>query len=308
MKLLGEPEPLIRARMIIVHTMDGFLRGTDSHFRNSSVFEAHFGIGGPADGPEFDGVIWQWVDTASQADANGHANDFAISIETSDGGEPSTPWSSRQLDALIRLINRLCELHAIPKRMVTAFNDPKGGLGWHAMFREWNPNGHACPGATRVDQLKTQVFPALAGQNEVGGGAGAPVEQEENPMAFTLSRPQGGYIVVQPDGGVFPGPPGSPAPFKGSLSRLDPPVKHNFPIVAGAWTPSGEGYWLVASDGALFAFGDAPPIVGANVEPLKGHVGRRRICGLVATGPKSVKLIAEEKREDFDFFDCTAPA
>jgi hypothetical protein len=31
----------------------------------------------------------------------------------------------------------------------------------------------------------------------------------------------------------------------------------NRPIVGMAATPSGRGYWLVASDGGIFAFGDA---------------------------------------------------
>jgi len=30
------------------------------------------------------------------------------------------------------------------------------------------------------------------------------------------------------------------------------------PIVALAPTPSGHGYWFVASDGGIFAYGDAP--------------------------------------------------
>jgi ribosomal protein L24E len=32
----------------------------------------------------------------------------------------------------------------------------------------------------------------------------------------------------------------------------------NRPIVGMAATPTGAGYWLVASDGGIFAFGDAP--------------------------------------------------
>ena len=32
----------------------------------------------------------------------------------------------------------------------------------------------------------------------------------------------------------------------------------NRPIVGMAATPSGHGYWLVASDGGIFSFGDAP--------------------------------------------------
>jgi len=31
----------------------------------------------------------------------------------------------------------------------------------------------------------------------------------------------------------------------------------NKPLVGGAETPSGQGYWMVASDGGIFAFGDA---------------------------------------------------
>lgn len=31
----------------------------------------------------------------------------------------------------------------------------------------------------------------------------------------------------------------------------------NAPIVGIAATPSGKGYWLVAADGGVFAFGDA---------------------------------------------------
>jgi hypothetical protein len=299
MKLLTDPTSAIRPRMIIVHTMDGFLGGTDSHFRNPDVeTEAHFGIGGPADPAGFDGVIWQWVDTEQKAEANGRANGFAISIETSDGGDPNTPWSSRQVDALVRLIDRLCRLHSIPKRLVTGFDDAAGGLGWHSMFREWNKNNHACPSDVRVNQLKTEVIPALDGNPN-------PPRDPEEIMPFTISRHQGGYIVVDGKGDVFPGPPDAPAPKKGSLPEL--PIVPSAPIVAGAWTPSGEGYWLIGSDGALFAFGDAPGILGSNDEPLRRHVGERRICGLVATGPRSVKIIAEEKAGDFDFFDATAP-
>ncbi len=121
-------------------------------------------------------------------------------------------------------------------------------------------------------------------------------------MPFTVLRPQGGYIVVQQDGGVFAF---DAAPFRESLPSLG--VTHGFPVVGGAWTPSGDGYWLVAGDGALFAFGDAPGILGSNVEPLRHHVGDRRICGLVATGPRSVKIIAQEAEGDYDAFEVTAP-
>ena len=34
-------------------------------------------------------------------------------------------------------------------------------------------------------------------------------------------------------------------------------IRLNQPIVGMAATPTGKGYWLVASDGGIFAFGDA---------------------------------------------------
>src|SRR5437763_13365650 len=43
------------------------------------------------------------------------------------------------------------------------------------------------------------------------------------------------------------------APFKGSTDA----TKLARPIVGMAATPSGQGYWLVASDGGIFSFGDA---------------------------------------------------
>ena len=51
------------------------------------------------------------------------------------------------------------------------------------------------------------------------------------------------------DGGVF----NFNAPFEGSMGG-----KHlNAPIVGIAATADGGGYWLVAKDGGVFAFGDA---------------------------------------------------
>ena len=62
-------------------------------------------------------------------------------------------------------------------------------------------------------------------------------------------RSEPGYWVVRANGSVnyFD------AANLGDLSRL----KLRRPIVGAAPTPDGRGYWLVASDGGVFAFGDA---------------------------------------------------
>jgi N-acetylmuramoyl-L-alanine amidase len=152
----------ITPRVVIVHTMVGSLLGTDNLFRNSSGLESHFGIGGPTDGADRDGAIFQWMDTDRRADANLDANDFAISIETSDGGDPSRPWSSKQLDALVGLIDALCDHYDIPRRICDRWDG--SGLGWHVMFGapgHWTPVSKTCPGPVRIAQLKNEVFPRV---------------------------------------------------------------------------------------------------------------------------------------------------
>ena len=176
MKLLNEPEPNMKPRMIIFHTLVGSLRGAENFFKKSTNLESHFGVGGSADG-DLDGAIWQFVDTEREADANRRANKFAISIETSDGGDPSRPWSPKQIDALLRLTRRLSTLHNIPLRVVTTWNDPVGGLGWHVMFGApgpWTPVAKSCPGPVRIAQLKNTVFPALGITGPIRGPSGFP--------------------------------------------------------------------------------------------------------------------------------------
>ncbi|MGH2690226.1 MAG: hypothetical protein ACRDKW_15680, partial [Actinomycetota bacterium] len=44
------------------------------------------------------------------------------------------------------------------------------------------------------------------------------------------------------------------AAFHGSTGS----IRLTQPIVAMTPTPSGNGYWMTAADGGIFAFGDAP--------------------------------------------------
>jgi len=79
-------------------------------------------------------------------------------------------------------------------------------------------------------------------------------------MAF--EDPTGGIAVVRPNGGVynFFG-----SQYHGSLGQINPALPPGgtnaatpaAPIVGGAYTKTGAGYWLVGSDGGIFAFGDA---------------------------------------------------
>ena len=90
---------------------------------------------------------------------------------------------------------------------------------------------------------------------------------------MTATQDQGGYWLVGSDGGVFNY---GDASFFGSTGSL----KLNAPVVGMASTPyspgaggapaspAGLGYWLVASDGGIFNYGDAGFFGSAGGTPL----------------------------------------
>jgi hypothetical protein len=49
-------------------------------------------------------------------------------------------------------------------------------------------------------------------------------------------------------------------------------MRLNRPIVGMAATPDGGGYWLVASDGGIFSFGDARFYGSAGFSPIPAPV------------------------------------
>lgn len=168
-------EPAIIPTQVVFHTMvvKGGLPSCDAYFRsgNSGGIESHFGVGGPWEGAQYDGAVWQWRDTELQADAQYHANVRAVSIETADAGNPSNPWSAKQLDTLIRLGRWLRFTHNIPARICPAWD--ASGFGWHTMWgapSNWTPVSKTCPGdhwenghtaGPRITQLKTIVLPKI---------------------------------------------------------------------------------------------------------------------------------------------------
>jgi hypothetical protein len=151
-------EPSIVPTVLIFHTMDGYLRGTEETFKQSGFHgtESTWGLGGPWDG-SLDGVLWQWQDTHRQADAQFEGNAYANSVETSDGKAYTHPWSSKQIAALIRLTVDWCKLTGNPCKLVTEPHEK--GLGYHAQFEIWNRDHHTCPGPVRLGQLRMTVIP-----------------------------------------------------------------------------------------------------------------------------------------------------
>lgn len=76
------------------------------------------------------------------------------------------------------------------------------------------------------------------------------------------------HVHVAVHRGTFLSHPAGTIPGGSTMPTDDPNRPNsNAPITGITATPSGKGYWIVAADGGVFAFGDAPFL--GNVEYLK---------------------------------------
>lgn len=175
-KLLPESrtQPGIVPRVVIMHSAAG--RGSlYNFFRTSSSLESHFWVSEK-------GVIEQYIDTATRADANRNANGFAISIETESSPSATEPWNPVQLAAIVRLVRWCCTEHRIPVRQTPAWDS--SGIGWHIQFGApgpWTPVAKSCPGPARIRQM-----PAL-----IAAVAGAP-----KPTPAPPAKPEGFLMAL----------------------------------------------------------------------------------------------------------------
>lgn len=144
-------------RAIVLHTMGGYLAGSDAWFNNpSSQVSAHFGIG-------LNGDIHQYVDLNNTAWANGilesgnkwqfrfgstNPNYRTVSIETEDRADPTTPVTQKQFDAVLYTCTLVSE----------AFVHCDGIVPHYYISPQTRPN---CPGDRwmngRIQELAKEV-------------------------------------------------------------------------------------------------------------------------------------------------------
>lgn len=157
-------------------------------------------------------------------------------IEGQTGIRPYAPRFLTDKDGYIARVNA-------PQRMTAAAWRRWDGWCGHQHVPE---NSHWDPGGCPITALL--VRGPLTPENPKP--AGAPMANA--PFAKILVHPNGGYLEIGEDGGVFSwGEP--PAPFFGSLGG----IQLNQPIVDAEWTPDFGGYYLMGRDGGVFAFGNA---------------------------------------------------
>jgi len=175
----------IKTQFIVHSTGDrGSAKAIFGYFsRAAVVVESTFVIGlSPADPTR------QMLDSSEVADANLKANTRAISVEVV--GAATDPFTDWQISELIRLGRWAGAQHPIPAQICPAWDQP--GLGWHVMFGApgpWTPVAKDCPGKTRIDQLKTIVFPALM-------AAATPSEDDD---MLLIRQPRGDVALILGD-------------------------------------------------------------------------------------------------------------
>jgi N-acetylmuramoyl-L-alanine amidase len=155
----SDEQPAITPTQMIAHSLAAPWTAQQAYryWHEDTNLESHFGLG-------YGGDLGQYIGTQTRADANYGANrradgTGAVSIETASNSNHTDPWTSQQVEMLIRLGVWLHQQHGIPLRLCRSHDDP--GYGWHGMFPQWSPSGTACPGPARIKQFREVVFPGI---------------------------------------------------------------------------------------------------------------------------------------------------
>lgn len=133
---------------VVLHTMVGTVVGADARFQNPDPRQkggrasATYGVG-------LDGRVWQWVDEANAAWANGATGEGgrgdnldSISIEHEDDGDYDGPRTPALYAASVALVRSICARYGVPV-------DRDHVIG----HRECDHASTACPDGLDVDRI-----------------------------------------------------------------------------------------------------------------------------------------------------------
>lgn len=154
----GPTDPKIKPRLAILHVDAGNAESLHEFFRDrSGGIESHFHVKKSGDVEQYRSIYYQ-------ADANYHANDFAVSIETQGFG--AGEWTGPQVTAIKALLQWLNTEAGIPLRKATDWDG--SGVGYHTMFgspSHWTPVAKSCPGPDRIKQFYDVLVPWMEGSD-----------------------------------------------------------------------------------------------------------------------------------------------
>jgi len=171
----SDAQPAIRPTQLIFHSMAAPWNEQRllEHWKTTTL-ESHFGV-------DYDGSVGQYIGTETRADANAEANrradgSGAVSVETASKTDSSDPWTPKQVKTLVALGVWMHQRHGLPLKICQTWDEP--GFGYHSMFPEWSVGGTDCPGAARITQFRTTLFPAIVAR----AADWDPTEPEETDM------------------------------------------------------------------------------------------------------------------------------
>lgn len=165
----GANDPAIKPVGVVLHTAVSKSTSLFSFFRDKSGgIESHFYV-------RSDGTVEQYRSIFREADAQLDGNSFNldgrlvgfVSVETE--GLGGDLWTTKQLEAIKRIISWVHSQSVFPWRVCPAWNAP--GVGYHTMWgspSHWTPVAKTCPGPKRVQQFHTVIKPWLAAQAASG--------------------------------------------------------------------------------------------------------------------------------------------
>jgi hypothetical protein len=156
----GSSDPAIIPAGVLQHIAVSNSDSLFPLFSNDGGIESHFYI-------RKDGTIEQYRSIYFEADAQFAGNSFGsprkgfISVEHQGGvgADLNVPMPKAQLDAFHRVIQFVHSEVPFPLRVCPAWN--QDGVGYHALYVEWNTNHHSCPGAARIKQFHDVTVPWL---------------------------------------------------------------------------------------------------------------------------------------------------
>jgi hypothetical protein len=156
----GANDPAIDPCGVIQHIAVSNADSLFPLFTSDNGIESHFYI-------LKDGTIEQYRSIFFEADAQNAGNSFGsprrgfVSVEHEGGvgADLGQPMPQAQLDAFHNVIKFVHSLRPFRLRVCPAWNAE--GVGYHALFDQWNTNHHSCPGAARIKQFNEVTVPWL---------------------------------------------------------------------------------------------------------------------------------------------------
>lgn len=207
----SDSQASITPTQFIVHSLAApwTIERTYEYWRDSTNLESHFGLG-------YDGRLGQYIGTNTRADANAQANSRAISLESAANLQNSDPWTTAQINMLVRVMDWAAREHSIPRRRCRSWTDP--GFGYHRLYPEWSAGGTSCPGNARVEQFNEIVLPrVIVGDVEEDDVALTTDDINKVAAAVVAKLVAGGGVLETEDirrlltaDGILKAPPDSP--------------------------------------------------------------------------------------------------